>query len=83
MFLGVKCEVANFQADKEKGCTFSLIMPDNPLNDYVELPENLSALNYSNMICGVIRGALSTVSLFHLTFNHIRSNSCVLRLDAT
>ncbi len=63
MFLGVKCEVSNFTvADKEKGCSFLLILADNPLNDYVELPEHLSALNYSNMICGVIRGALSTVN---------------------
>lgn len=68
MFLGVKCEVANFTAEKEKGCSFSLIMPDNPLNDYVELPENMPALNYSSMICGVIKGALSTV--YFNRFNH-------------
>lgn len=61
MFLGVKCEVTNFQSEKEKGCSFNLVLADNPLNDYVELSENLSSLNYSNMICGVIRGALSTV----------------------
>ena len=68
MFLGVKCEVVNFTAEKDKGCSFSLIMPDNPLNDYVELPENMSALNYSSMICGVIKGALSTVYyLIYLT----------------
>lgn len=61
MFLGVKGEIVNFQSDKEKGCSFSLIIPDNPLNDFVELPEHLSSLHYSNIICGVIRGSLSTV----------------------
>jgi hypothetical protein len=65
MFLGVKCEVSNFITEKDKGCSFTLVMPDNPLNDYVELPENMSALNYSNMICGIIRGALSTVYIIH------------------
>jgi hypothetical protein len=68
MFLGVKAEVTNFQSDKEKGCSFSLIIADNPLNDFVELPENLSSLHYSNIICGVIRGALSTVFKFFLNF---------------
>lgn len=62
MFLGVKGEIVNFQSEKDKGCTFSLIIPDNPLNDFVELPEHLSSLHYSNIICGAIRGSLSTVS---------------------
>jgi len=39
-------------------------MPDNPLNDFVELPEEYNNLDYSNIICGVIRGALSTVLNF-------------------
>mmetsp|Transcript_56791 Transcript_56791/g.65070 ORF Transcript_56791/g.65070 Transcript_56791/m.65070 type:complete len:188 (-) Transcript_56791:127-690(-) len=59
MFLGITCEVYNF-VDKEN--CFSLIMPDNPLVDYVELPKHLSALHYSNVICGVIRGALEAVN---------------------
>lgn len=36
-------------------------MEDNPLNDFVELPEGCSKLKYSNIICGVIRGALDMV----------------------
>ena len=32
-----------------------------PLNHFVELPEELTELNYSNMLCGVIRGALEMV----------------------
>ena len=65
MFLGIKCDVSNFIVSKDKKtCSFSLIINDNPLNDYVELPEHLMSLNYSNMLCGVIRGALSMVFKF-------------------
>jgi hypothetical protein len=34
---------------------------DNPLTDFVELPEHLINLDYSNIICGVIRGSLEKV----------------------
>ena len=37
------------------------ILEDNPLTDFVELPEQLGALKYSNLLCGVIRGALEMV----------------------
>ena len=36
-------------------------MNDNPLNDFVELPENMKSLNYSNILIGVIKGALIMV----------------------
>eukprot|EP01017_Pseudomicrothorax_dubius_P040417 TRINITY_DN631_c0_g1_i10.p1 TRINITY_DN631_c0_g1~~TRINITY_DN631_c0_g1_i10.p1 ORF type:complete len:193 (+),score=50.60 TRINITY_DN631_c0_g1_i10:67-645(+) len=55
MFLGVPADVTNFN---EKDNSFSLELKDNPLNDYVELPEALSGLNYSSIIAGAIRGAL-------------------------
>jgi len=58
MFLGVTCEVSNYV---EKDNCFSLILNDNPLIDYVELPKHLQGLSYSNIICGVIRGALESV----------------------
>ena len=35
------------------------------LNDFVELPETLSALHYSNIVCGVVRGALEMVRRDH------------------
>ena len=38
------------------------VLEDNPLVDFVELPENCSALKYCNVLCGVIRGALEMVS---------------------
>ncbi|CAI8049891.1 Trafficking protein particle complex subunit 3 [Geodia barretti] len=60
MFLGVVPTVANWSA---KGDEFSLILDQNPLVDFVELPETHQGLLYSNIICGVIRGALEMVQL--------------------
>ncbi len=57
-FLGVVPTVANWNA---KGDEFSLILDQNPLTDFVELPEDHPNLLYSNVICGVIRGALEMV----------------------
>jgi len=56
MYLGVTCEVLVY-SDKEYGITFY----ENPLNDYVELPEKYRGLWYSNLMCGVIKGALESV----------------------
>ena len=39
------------------------VLEDNPLVDFVELPDNCSALKYCNVLCGVIRGALEMVKL--------------------
>ena len=50
--------VANWDADRT-GC--SLILEDNPLVDFVELPETCQGLYYCNVLCGVIRGALEMV----------------------
>eukprot|EP00126_Sphaerothecum_destruens_P007698 Sdes_comp19953_c0_seq1m12460 len=60
MFLGVQPTIANWSAD---GKECSLLLEDNPLVDYVELPENHASLLYSNMICGVVRGALEMVQM--------------------
>ena len=62
MFLGIKADVEDFDADKDgRYCNFCLVLSENPLNDFVELPEHLINLEYSNIICGVIRGALAAV----------------------
>ena len=37
------------------------ILEDNPLTDFVELPEGLAGLKYCNVLAGVIRGALEMV----------------------
>lgn len=39
------------------------MLDENPVTDFVELPEEYSKLWYSNLICGVIRGALEMVQL--------------------
>ena len=52
MFLNVSCEVIDITSD-----SFSLQFLENPLNDFVELPEEYNELCYSNLLCGVIRGA--------------------------
>ena len=52
--------VANWNA---KGDEFSLIMEYNPLCDFVELSEDHPNLLYSNIICGVLRGALEMVNM--------------------
>ena len=39
----------------------SLLLKENPLADFVELPEKHQNLCYSNILCGVIRGALVAV----------------------
>ncbi|EHA98866.1 Trafficking protein particle complex subunit 3 [Heterocephalus glaber] len=36
---------------------------NNPLVDFVELPDNHSSLIYSNLLCGVFRGALEMVQM--------------------
>jgi hypothetical protein len=61
MFLNVTATVANWSADNME-C--SLILDDNPLVDFVELPETCQGLSYCNILCGVLRGALEMVRFF-------------------
>ena len=60
MFLGVSAVLDNWMSD-QSACTLRLA--DNPLADFVELPASLGDLRYSNLICGVIRGALEMLSM--------------------
>jgi len=61
MFLGVTANVGKLDTKKQ---TFSLVLEDNPLVDFVELPSQYrEKLQYSNLLCGVIRGALEMVQL--------------------
>ena len=62
MFLNITPAVANWTADNKQ---FSLIFDENPLADFVELPDDGRAqheLWFSNLLCGVLRGALEMVS---------------------
>ena len=48
MFLGVTAEFEGIAiADSDKTKTFQIHLIDNPLNDFVELPEHLKGLNYT------------------------------------
>ena len=58
MFLGVTAEVVGATATE-----FSLQFAENPLAEFVELPDQYSALIYNNMLCGVLRGALEMVQV--------------------
>ena len=58
--MGVNCDSLVY-SDNE----FGLIFSENPLNDYVELPDKYKDLWYSNIICGVIKGCLETVIIYY------------------
>ncbi|XP_035651669.1 trafficking protein particle complex subunit 3 isoform X6 [Oncorhynchus keta] len=60
MYLGITPSVTNWSP---AGDEFSLILESNPLVDFVELPDNHSSLVYSNLLCGVLRGALEMVQM--------------------
>jgi len=61
MFLGVPAVVEAWAPD---GGACTLRLPDNPLADFVELPPAVAGeLRYSNLLAGVVRGALEMVSL--------------------
>ncbi|CAM9340439.1 unnamed protein product [Choristocarpus tenellus] len=60
MFLGVSADVASWNAEAN---AFSLLLYDNPLIEFVELPPQYGDLLYSNLLCGVIRGALEMVQM--------------------
>ncbi len=62
MFLNITPTVVNWTNDNKQ---FSLIFDENPLADFVELPDDGRAqdeLWYSNILCGILRGALEMVS---------------------
>lgn len=63
VFLNVSPTVTNWTSDNNQ---FSLIFDENPLADFVELPDDGRAqdeLWFSNILCGVLRGALEMVWL--------------------
>ncbi|KAJ5096292.1 transport protein particle complex subunit [Penicillium alfredii] len=63
IFLNVTPTVTNWASDNNQ---FSLIFEENPLADFVELPDDGRAqdeLWFSNILCGVLRGALEMVQM--------------------
>lgn len=53
-------QVSNWSPE---GNAFSILLADNPLIEFVELPPAHSDLLYSNVLAGVIRGALEMVQM--------------------
>lgn len=60
MYLNVQPTISNWAAAADE---FSLIFDTNPLTEFVELPTDMTALRYSGILCGCIRGALEMVQL--------------------
>ncbi|GFR97469.1 trafficking protein particle complex subunit 3 [Elysia marginata] len=60
MYLGLTPVVSNWST---AGDEFSLLLESNPLTEFVELPPGHSNLNYSNLLCGALRGALEMVQM--------------------
>ena len=77
IFLNITPLVDNWNSNKD---SFSLILVENPLAEFVELPQDArKQLWYSNIICGVLKGALEMVQL-ECDVNFV---SDVLRGDAS
>lgn len=60
MFLGISGTVSC--VNKEENI-YSIVFDANPLCDFVELPKSLSSLNYSSLLCGIIKGSLEQIRI--------------------
>lgn len=61
MFFGVQVEIKNWDGEF-KSC--NLILKENPLEDFVVLPQCYKqTLWYSNVVCGIVRGALEMINI--------------------
>ena len=60
MFLGFSPVITNWSAASDE---FSLMLDNNPMAEFAELPEGHEGLLFSNILCGVLRGALEMVGL--------------------
>jgi hypothetical protein len=60
MFLGVSADVTSWNPDRNSFC---LVLFENPLTEFVELPPEMTGLVYSNVLCGAIRGALEMIQI--------------------
>ena len=58
MYLGVNPTVTSWSSASDE---FSLLFDQNPVTEFVELPESCLSLKYCNLFCGIIRGACEMV----------------------
>ncbi|CAB9514779.1 protein particle complex subunit 3 [Seminavis robusta] len=71
MFLGITADVVIHEGTEGKEDSYSLIMTDNPLAIFVELPDQYQSpagegqplLEYNSLYCGLIRGALEMLNM--------------------
>ena len=57
IYLGIHVKI-----QQHDGKEFSILLDENPLNEFVELPDGIrDELWYSNVYCGIIRGCLEMV----------------------
>lgn len=59
--------------------SLSIGFTSNPLTRFVELPDEMSNLQYSNVYCGIIRGALEMV---HVGFGLLLNGRCVFSVPS-
>ncbi|KAF8819556.1 putative Bet3 transport protein [Cardiosporidium cionae] len=77
MFLGVTADVTKWNST---GTCCSIVMLENPLTHFVDLPASLDSLKYSNILCGAICGAL--LQLYKLLIRSLRMKvSCEILED--
>lgn len=67
MYLGINPSISSWAPG---GDEFSILIDNNPLAEFIELPDHLSNLRYSNILPGIIRGALEMVSM-HLPRQYV------------
>eukprot|EP00092_Neocalanus_flemingeri_P034532 GFUD01037552.1.p1 GENE.GFUD01037552.1~~GFUD01037552.1.p1 ORF type:complete len:180 (+),score=61.60 GFUD01037552.1:39-578(+) len=60
LYLNMSPTVTSWSAASDQ---FSLVFEANPIAEFVELPDNYADLQYSNILCGAIRGALEMVHI--------------------
>lgn len=60
LFLNVSATVSGWNPE---GTSCSIVIQENPLTDFVQLPNDLESLQYNNIICGVIEGALDMINI--------------------
>ena len=70
MFLGVTPTVTKWSPASDE---FSLVLDNNPLAEFVELPGGHEKLYYSNILCGILRGALEMVSICNAALDYFSS----------
>lgn len=63
LFLGTTASEADWNEEKTE-C--NLVLQNNPFALFNEIPEEYHDLKYSNLLCGVIKGALEMVNVYIL-----------------